>query len=443
MGFFKLQCTTCGGDLVKLDENRYRCESCRLVYERTENASGGKLAEEMNRASYERWNGRFSEALDVYDRILEENPDDFEANWGAFLSEHNIGYIKAPDGTQSAVFYGVKDERIFDNYNYSRAMRNCPSGEEKEFTAVAEVLENTRVKAAKAEKESDCEVLISCVKSVDGADTPEYAEAERIYNALKKRNIKVFCPAIDLKNVHPTFAEPAIYGAIKNAKILIPVAYDEENAKSDEMKSIWRRYPRINEQGKIFLIYDGHADVFPSEIFRRATEKYEKGSAEIVDTVLSLLRPKKEEKPQKAEPSEKVKAKPDNDETVKKTEKREERRFSEEPKRTDNYRVNNNIPPVNAGQYVTARFSEYGAIRTNPEALRQIADSVRRYNLVQDNVINECLSRLSYLVGQWDDRNMEQVIMEMQRAKNQFESKFPETEAFCRWLEEKANILDK
>lgn len=449
MAFTKLQCTTCGGNLIKIDDTRYRCDSCRLVYERTEQAEDGKLADDMNRASYERWNGRFSEALNLYDRILEENPDNFEANWGAFLSEHNIGYIKAPDGTQTAIFYGVKDERIYDNYNYTRAMHNCPSAiDAKEFAAVAEVLENTRVKAAKAEENTDVDVLVSCVKSSGEKSTDELAVAERLVAELKGCGLKVFCPALDIKNAHPITAEPKIYGAIKKAKVLIAIAFDEENAKSDEMKSIWRRYPRINEKGKVVLVYGEYPDVFPREIYSRAALRADKTSDEIVPFVVSEIKPKKEEAKKEVAAEEAKQETAEAPAEEKKTEKKPERTFaggsgSQSAKSFSRPSSSSSQAAASVGQYVAAKFSDYGAIRTNSQALRQVADSIRRYETVQDNVMNDCLTKLAYLIGEWNDGNMAQVIVAMGTAKNKFESKFSQTEAFCRWLEEKADILDK
>lgn len=439
MALVKLQCTTCGGNLQDLGDGKYQCENCRLVYEKTEAQTSGKLADDMNEASKLRWNGRFQEALEVYDRMLEDNPDDFEANWGAFLSEHNIGYITAADKSQVAVFYGVKDECIFDNYNYIHAMASCPTASKREFSAVAEVLENTRVKAERAESEADADVFISCDSDFD----EDVKEAQRIASELKRKGVKVFAPVIDLSKVHPAMREPYIYGALKKAKVLIAVASTETAAKSDENKSVWRRFPRINENGKICLVYLGRKDVFPSEIYRKATLKAEAGDGEIVKFALDVVKPKVEKKPEPPKAEQKKEEKQPEQSSATKAKPLSDTPSGKGSKGAGlSEKMQKQAKAASAGEYITARFSDYGMIRTNPQALREVAESIRRYNNVQDAVITECMSRIGYLVGQWDDANMDAVIRELGGIRNQFESRFPNIESFCRWLEAKADLLD-
>lgn len=444
----KLQCTTCGGMLEKIGEDRYRCDSCGLVYERDVQKYNGASAEEINRASFERWQGRFEEALNCYDRVLEIDPGNFEANWGSMLSEHNIGYITASDGTQTPVFYGVKEERIYDNNYYIKAMQECPYGEEENFAAVAEVLENTRVGALKEEKKAGFDVMVICHK-YDNGETEDFTEAKRIYDAIKNKKYSVFCPAIDLAEIHPAFTEPKIYAAIKKAKVMIAVASKESYALADDMKSVWRRYVRINDSGKSVLV-SKNENVFPGEILRKAAAKFTSNELkEILGFVESAL-PKNpsEEQVKPAQKQASDVAPPPNEDDVKskKIEKattKEQTPVKSSSGGSGGAFASSSASSINVTGYVPLKFAAKDTISTNPDALDRVADAVRRYNYSQLNIIKTCLSEIRYLTGQWDDRNMEQVLRETGVAVSDFERQIPEAELFSRWLEEKANILRK
>lgn len=449
----KLQCTTCGGMLEKIGEEKYRCDSCGLVYERDSEKYEGVCGEEINRASFERWQGRFDEALNCYDRVLESDPANFEANWGSMLSEHNIGYITAADGTQTPVFYGVKEERIYDSNYYIKAMQSCPEGEEKSFATVAETLENTRVSALGAEKKSNCDVMVICHK-YDNGETEDYAEAKKIYDALKAEKYSVFCPAVDLAGAHPAFTEPKIYAAIKKAKVLIAAASEESYAAADDMKSVWRRYPRINAAGKSVLV-SKEENVFPGEILRKAAAKFTFGKVkEIVGFVKSVL-PKEDPKPLKKTTDAAANETPAAAVAGSNAATETKRAVTDAPEKkvsTGGYGgggssySSSSTASSSAGNvtnYVPLKFSAKDAISTNPDALDRVADAVRRYHHSQLNVMKACLSEIRYLTGQWDDRNMEQVLRETGVAEANFERQIPEAELFSRWLEEKANILRK
>lgn len=439
----KLQCTTCGGTLEKLDNERYRCDSCGLVYERAADRYEGVCGEEINRASFERWQGRFEEALNCYDRVLECDPNNFEANWGSWLSEHNIGYVTASDGTQTPVFYGIKQERIFDNHYYIKAMQSCPAGEEGNFASVAEKLENTRINALREEGKAACDVLIACRKfDENGEKSEDFFQAEKLYNLLKKQNLSVFCPATDLADEHPSFTEPKIYAAIKKAKVLIAVASREEYALSDEMKSIWRRFPRINLQGKILLV-SKEENVFPGEILRKAAGKYSFGEdKELLSHINGSLGEREKTQVKQKAPSE---DKPEEKPFVA-SKKQPEKRSEPERRATsdrDFSQSGTKASYSDVTSYVPLKYNSKDSIATNPDALDRVADAVRRYNNGQMNVINACLTEIRYLTGQWDDRNMEQVLREIGAIASKFEQQIPQAELFSRWLEEKANILRK
>jgi hypothetical protein len=87
------------------------------------------------------------------------------------------------------------------------------------------------------------------------------------------------------------------------------------------------------------------------------------------------------------------------------------------------------------------RGNSYDRIDTNPQALIQIAQKVKSYNLAQLNVLRTCLGDLSGLSYEWDDSNLYQILAEMNRIIHTYEGLIPEASSFSDWLEEKANLL--
>ena len=219
------------------------------------------------------------------------------------------------------------------------------------------------------------------------------------------------------------------------------MASREEYALSDEMKSIWRRFPRINLQGKILLV-SKEENVFPGEILRKAAGKYSFGEdKELLSYINGISGEKKETQAERKTSEEKPVEKPSVA-----SKKQPEKRSEPERRATsdrDFSQSGTKASYSDVTSYVPLKYNSKDSIATNPDALDRVADAVRRYNSGQMNVINACLTEIRYLTGQWDDRNMEQVLREIGAIASKFEQQIPQAELFSRWLEEKANILRK
>lgn len=242
------KCKMCGGTELLADGH---CAFCNRDY--------GNHSEVNGRVSQQLFAARtaivrdynFTEAFTISCAVLEEFPENEEANWVALLSEHQIVYIKNGEGEFVPSFLRPEKGPLTESRYYAAL------NEEKRAAA-------DRIEAKRKEvlgewekvKEKPYDVFISYKRSEEDDPTRETSEASlahSLYTALLKdprtREMNIFFDKDSLRGSNAGW-EPHIYAAIKSAKMMIVVTSSIENMEARWVKNEWMRFLLYRKQGE-------------------------------------------------------------------------------------------------------------------------------------------------------------------------------------------------
>ena len=436
----KIQCQTCGAQMEKIEEKKYHCDYCGMFYEeREDNNHIVSLLHVLNEAALQKNIGKFEEAIREYETIIEETPECYLAYWGALLADYGVSF-SSRGNEKSAVFYQYKEEPILENHYYRNLMSYCPNEDEKNlyFNKALE-LENIRIGIVKKIKKDSTDVIICTVEDVDSKDSRlEYEIANQLYEKIKNKNCSVFWSAKNLKDIAYQDYEPSLFSALYHAKKLIVITKSVEDSNISYVGDCWKRFNKLgNNEGKeiIFLPLKNNPNDYALDL--RKSHIVE-NNEHIVDETLRCVFP---------EMSKSDSTKPIVKEEQKTITQKESEYKTSEVKEKVSPKIEINDEPketirVSSGDF-GAIGASFGNIQTNSEALRRIANDLKKYNQSQISILNQCLSDLSYISYEWSDNNFENLFREISNISNNFENNLAEFDHFSEWLNQKAEIIEK
>ena len=93
-----IKCKMCGGDLNILpDSSTAECEYCGSL-QTLPRVSDDRLTSFYERANDLRMSHEFDKAVEIYEKIIEENPTDSDAYWSMVLCQYGIDYVEEVKG---------------------------------------------------------------------------------------------------------------------------------------------------------------------------------------------------------------------------------------------------------------------------------------------------------------------------------------------------------
>ncbi len=436
----KLECQMCGGALEKTGDTTYVCKNCHSKYEIDTTKVSDELIINLNRASANRRKAKFNEAIEDYESILQDAPDNFDAAWGLMLSNKRITFIKQDDEL-IPVFYDAGEQSIFDNAYYKKAIARCPYPDE--YAQKTMQLDAMRNKALGYLKSDDTDILI-CAESANDRNI-----AGALATVLKARTgRRVFWSGVSLDRVATYDVEPRLYAAIRHAKLMVVVISSLDALSEVNSERIWKRYIRLAKEGgdkKVILaLNDCDIDDVPSDLKHNPHFDVESGNFnQLLDEAEKIFHSEKQEAHVESKPAPQkqsaAKAQPETKPAQKAQSAQAHR--AEAACDVSAARAQSSGASVNLGG-VTGAGSFAGSISTNPEALRTLAIKIRNYGLSQVSVINECRSSLGRLTSAWDDSHMMQILDELYRLERNCEGRLVDINTFADWLDQKAAVLE-
>lgn len=232
-----MKCPTCGGTCRYEIGQGYVCEACMNIYGAEEISD--KIIDKLNYANEKRRDHYdFDGALQLCLEILEEQPNNQEANWGALLAEYQIVYLKNAKGEYKPTFLNPDVSTPIDRCKYYNKLNT-------DFRRMADLAETVRLEVVReSNRIPDYDVFISYKQHVGNSDTIMTEEAEwaaLIYKRLVKCGLRVFYDEESLKGGAAGW-EPHIYSALKSSKYLILLGSSLDNINSTWVKNEWKRY---------------------------------------------------------------------------------------------------------------------------------------------------------------------------------------------------------
>ncbi len=256
MAFFK--CKMCGGSLeVAEGMNVCECEYCGTT-QTIPKTRDDTAANIFNRANFLRSKCEFDKAQEIYEKIVNVDPNEAEAYWGIILCKYGIEYVEDPKTLKKIpTCHRTQLESVSSDPDYLSAIEHADAVQrslyEKEAAEI-DRLQKDILAIVRNEKPFD---VFICYKETDdsGRRTQDSVIANDIYYQLTQNGFKVFYAAITLEDKLGQEYEPYIFAALNSAKAMLVIGTKPEYFDAVWVKNEWSRFLKIakNDRSKLLI----------------------------------------------------------------------------------------------------------------------------------------------------------------------------------------------
>ena len=201
-----------------------------------------------NRANTLRLKCEFDKAEEIYNKILEKNPDDAEAHWGIILCKYGIEYVEDPQTyNRVPTCHRTSFDAILADEDYKAALANGDGAQRELYEEEAKKIDRIQKDILSiVHNEKPFDVFI-CYKETDenGNRTQDSVIANDIYHQLTQEGFKVFYAAITLEDKVGQEYEPYIFAALNSAKVMLVVGSKPEYFTAVWVKNEWSRFLKL------------------------------------------------------------------------------------------------------------------------------------------------------------------------------------------------------
>ena len=246
MSIFK--CKMCGGTIeFNPGDTVGVCDSCGT--KQTLPTTNDEIITNLhNRANTLRLKCEFDKAEEIYNKILEKNPDDAEAHWGIILCKYGIEYVEDPKTyTRVPTCHRTSFDAILADEDYKAALANGDGAQRELYKEEAKKIDRIQKDILSiVHNEKPFDVFI-CYKETDenGNRTQDSVIANDIYHQLTQEGFKVFYAAITLEDKVGQEYEPYIFAALNSAKVMLVVGSKPEYFTAVWVKNEWSRFLKL------------------------------------------------------------------------------------------------------------------------------------------------------------------------------------------------------
>lgn len=237
------KCPKCGENCKFVYGKGYVCEFCDSIYSDAEISDN--ILDKLNNANAKRIeNYDFEGALELCIEVLQEEPDNQEANFCALLAEYQIAYLQDEKGHFKPTFLDSDVSTPINKCKYYKKLNST-------YRRMADFAETVRLEVVRASKQiPDYDVFICYKQHVHNSGTiatEEAGWAAELYKRLTKEGLRVFYDEISLKKGTAAW-EPHIYAALKSSKYLVVLGSSVKNVNSTWVKNEWKRFLAYRKQ---------------------------------------------------------------------------------------------------------------------------------------------------------------------------------------------------
>lgn len=246
MSIFK--CKMCGGTIeFNPGDTVGVCDSCGT--KQTLPTTNDEIITNLhNRANTLRLKCEFDKAEEIYNKILEKNPDDAEAHWGIIFCKYGIEYVEDPKTyNRVPTCHRTSFDAILADEDYKAALANGDGAQRELYEEEAKKIDRIQKDILSiVHNEKPFDVFI-CYKETDenGNRTQDSVIANDIYHQLTQEGFKVFYAAITLEDKVGQEYEPYIFAALNSAKVMLVVGSKPEYFTAVWVKNEWSRFLKL------------------------------------------------------------------------------------------------------------------------------------------------------------------------------------------------------
>ncbi len=262
MSIFK--CKMCGGALeVSEGMTVCECEFCGTT-QTIPKTRDDVAANLFNRANNLRSKCEFDKAQEIYEKIVNSDPNEAEAYWGIVLCKYGIEYVEDPSTFKKVpTCHRTQLESVQSDVDYQSALEHADSIQrdiyEKEAAEI-DRLQKDILAIVRNEKPFD---VFICYKETDdaGKRTQDSVIANDIYHQLTQEGFKVFYAAITLEDKLGQEYEPYIFAALNSAKVMLTIGTKPEYFNAVWVKNEWSRFLKIAQSDRSKLLIPCYKDM--------------------------------------------------------------------------------------------------------------------------------------------------------------------------------------
>ena len=252
-----LKCKMCGGNLELTNATVATCEYCG-TQQTLPKLQDDVISNLFNRANNLRLKCEFDKAAQIYEKIIEQYPDEAEAYWGLVLCKYGIEYVEEPKTlNRIPTCHRTLYNAIVTDADYLSAIKYSDSAQKTIYEAEARKIDQIQkniLNIVKNEKPFD---VFICYKETDesGKRTQDSVIANDIYYQLTQEGFKVFYAAITLEGKLGSAYEPIIFSALNSAKVMLVLGTKPEYFNAVWVKNEWSRFLKIvsNDRSKLLI----------------------------------------------------------------------------------------------------------------------------------------------------------------------------------------------
>jgi len=259
-----LKCKMCGGTLKVSDDSGIAiCEYCGTK-QTVSKTNDDVLSNLYNRANNLRLKNEFDKALNIYEKIVEQDDSEAEAHWGIVLCKYGIEYVDDPlTGKKIPTCHRTSFDSIKTDIDFQAAIDYADPGQQLLYEEEARTIDRLQkdiLNIAKSEKPFD---VFICYKETDddGKRTIDSVIANDIYYQLTQEGFKVFYAAITLEDKLGQEYEPYIFAALNSAKVMLVIGTKPEYFNAVWVKNEWSRYLSLMKKDRSKILIPCYRDM--------------------------------------------------------------------------------------------------------------------------------------------------------------------------------------
>ena len=264
-----LKCKMCGGDLVITPGSTIaECEYCGSM-QTLPRVNDERLASFYERANDLRMSHEFDKAAEIYEKIIEENPQDSDAYWSMVLCRYGIEYVEETKGApRKPTINRAQLVSVFEDANYRSAIKYADAAQKQIYEEEAARIDRILQRYLEiSRKEPPYDVFI-CYKEtdVDGRRTLDFVRAGEIYRKLVAEGFNVFFSHVTLESKLGEDYEPYIFAAIQSAKVMIVIGTKPEYMNAVWVKNEWSRFMTLAKEDSTKTLIPVYAGMNPYDM---------------------------------------------------------------------------------------------------------------------------------------------------------------------------------
>ncbi len=248
---YDCKCRSCG-DKTRKEGSNFICRSCGSIWPIiTEDSLRVKLENAWDALR----TGDFDKSSIMFDDIIYDEKQNFEAHWGKALAENGIQFVTdLNEHKKVPTCNNITESSFLTNKDVKEAISLAPKEISEDYKQRSEKIEEIRLEwLKKVSKEPPYDVFI-CFKDSDKENgierTDDSIVAQDIYTYLVDKGYKVFYSRVSLSGILAEHYEPYVYNAIKTAKVMVVYGQKAEYFNSVWLRNEWKRFGKRIENGE-------------------------------------------------------------------------------------------------------------------------------------------------------------------------------------------------